>query len=86
MAISLSLAKGSRVLIGDSRLEVCRVMTSSNFTVRYKGELYRVTDGDWTDLEEGVKVRACFPRKKASPWSKKVRIQVEAPLFFVLRV
>lgn len=82
MSLTITLARGSVFNIGDLEVLVSEVHSSSDFSLLVGGVSYPVDEDHWTTLAPGVAVRAPFPRQGQR---KKLRIQIEAPGFFVTR-
>lgn len=85
MPLTISLTKGMVLNIGDLKVTVSKVFSSSDFSILVNGRIYDVNEDYWVTIAEGVQVRAPIAKQVLGVTGVKPRIQIEAPNFVVTR-
>jgi hypothetical protein len=84
MPLTITVQPRATFKVGDLVVEIHEVHSSSDFTVKANGKLFDVNEDKWTTIADGVELRAPHPSQDRQHRSR-LRVQIEAPNFFVTR-
>lgn len=82
MSLTITLNNGATFKVGDLEIVIEKVHSASDLVVRANGQLFEVSEDQWTKIAEGIELRAPYPQRGQR---NRIRVQIEAPNFFVTR-